>query len=491
MRAFLYKAGKIAAMVAIIAAPFSAQAGINDIFKGWSWTPNFGWISMNSTNTNAAVSYGVTVDDDSNVYGYAWSQNAGWICFGMTCPGTAPDGSTSWAELDKDLDNLTPQLYGWARVYALYTANPSGQEGWISLNCKNSTGHPARDICSTVNYQVSTTRNGGATDGQFLGYAWGCTSPTGGACTSANYNGGIGWIRFDPLYAEPIGTYGSVPWIQVLYGDLYAKGNISTPSPFVTTFKQVNAWYCIDTAGTVTHFQGDITKCASGTLPLNINLPKKGTNYSNVLGRIKLRGYSSALVPDVSALSTGKYGAWQQLNDPSLLPAVLGGGVYDTVNDQAAGGPDWTLSGRTISNAGVSGNGSGLLIVRGNLHITGDIVYDNTPINDLKRLASFGILVLADNNGHQGDVIIDPGVTTISANVYAEGKISTGSTFDPTTEQRLVINGVAVAKQFNFQRVYSGASNEPSEQFINDGRIVVNTPPGMNDFVASLPSISY
>jgi hypothetical protein len=50
---------------------------------------------------------------------------------------------------------------------------------------------------------------------------------------------------------------------------------------------------------------------------------------------------------------------------------------------------------------------------------------------------------------------------------------------------------VAVAKQFNFQRNYQGGVNQPSEQIVNDGRIIVNTPPGMNDFIASLPVVSY
>jgi hypothetical protein len=106
-------------------------------------------------------------------------------------------------------------------------------------------------------------------------------------------------------------------------------------------------------------------------------------------------------------------------------------------------------------------------------------------------LASLGILVLDDGAGHPGNITIDSGVTEIDASIYAEGEISTGTTGDPKTESPLKISGVAVAKQFNFQRNYQGGVNQPSEQIVNDGRIIVNTPPGMNDFIASLPVVSY
>ena len=276
----------------------------------------------------------------------------------------------------------------------------------------------------------------------------------------------------------------------MLYGDLYSKGSITTPSPFTSNFKQVNATYCIDSglgAGGITHFTNDPTKCASGSLNVNISLPKKGTNYSNVLGRIKLNGYSATLVPDQTVLGTGKkYPNWQQISNLDTLPAILGGNVYDTVT-----GGNWTISAKTLTNAGVGGNGSGLLIVRGNLTITGNITYAAGFISDLKRLASLGILVLDDGAGHPGNITISPSVSNISASIYAEGEVSTGSTGDPTTDIGLVINGVVVAKQFNFQRVYPGGVGKPAEQILNDGRIIVNTPPGMNDFIASLPSVSY
>jgi len=523
MKNFFQRTALVFVAVAMMAAPYGTNAGTNDIFKGWSWTPFAGWISMNSTNMNGvtgcdvtpAKCYGVTMDDSRNLTGYAWSPNMGWICFGSTCPGTAPGGGASWALLDP---SNTPQLFGWARILSM----AGGSDGWISLNCKSYAGHTARDVCGTSQYGVSTTTNGSATDGQFMGYAWNCATSDGSACTAAKYASGYGWIRFDPVYTRqpnlPPGTYSGVPWVQVLYGDLYSKGSISTPSPFTPAFKQVNATYCIDTGigSTITRFSNDPTKCATYNNPVkvNISLPNKGSNYSNILGRIKLRGYTTdktnGLHPinnDTTQLAAGKYGPWGHYTDINSLPwppfdttnKVLGGAVYDSFPTTG----NWTMGARTFNNALAGGNGSGLLIVRGNLNITGNITYGTVPIDNLKRLASLGILVLDDGAGHPGNLTIDPSVTEIDANIYAEGEISTGSTGNPTSQpmlinsvmqppdQPLIVNGVAVAKQFNFQRVFPGGSNQPSEQIVNDGRIVVNTPPGMNDFVASLPSISY
>jgi hypothetical protein len=253
----------------------------------------------------------------------------------------------------------------------------------------------------------------------------------------------------------------------------------------------VNAYYCLDKGigASVQHFtQGDSSRCATGTVSANINAPKVGTNYSNALGRVKLRGYSAALAPlSIINLAAGKYGPWSHVaNLDADIPAILGNKIYDTVSSG-----DWIMAAKIFNNAVGSGNGAGLIIVRGNLTITGNILYQNASITKLPQLASLGILVLDDGSGTKGNVTIAPGVTTVSANIYAEGTIATGSTGDPTIDQPLAINGVVVAEKFNFQRQYPGGVDKPSEKITYDGRIVANTPPGLGDFTASLPIISY
>jgi len=522
MKNFLRKTIQVVIAVAMITVPFGTNAGTSDIFKGWAWSLPIGWLSMNSVNCTVATcgvasaySYGVTIDAARNLTGYAWSPNAGWICFGSTCTGAPPDGAaSSWAVFGSDLN--TPQLYGWARALSYSTGN----DGWISFNCQSDGVHSARNTCAAHSYYVWTTFNstGPNYDGQLQGYAFNCSGVNSGTqCNAANYAGGFGWIHFSPSYAQPgvpmPGTYGGVPWIQILYGDLYSKGRISTPSPFTSTFQQTNATYCIDSglgSSGVINFTNNITKCSSGTLSPNISLPNKSSNYSNVLGRIKLRGYTTytgnsdptknGLFPvnyDISGSSPlvlQKYGPWGHITNINSLPTppfvtsstALGGAVYDTGT-----GGSWTMGGKTFNNATGTDSGAGLLIVRGNLNITGNILYGGTSITKLKQLASLGILVLDDGNGHPGNITIDPSVTEVDANIYAEGEVSTGTTGDPKTEAPLKVNGVVVAKQFNFQRNYQGGVGQPSEQIVNDGRIIVNTPPGMNDFVASLPVVSY
>jgi|GEM_PF-2397481 len=503
MKKFLRKTTQLVVAVAMLSVPFGTNAGVNDVFKGWAWSSNIGWMAVNSINCQsdvcyppahaAAYSYGVTIDDSRNMTGYAWTSTLGWICFGSTCSATSPDGVASWAALGSD--QYTPQLYGWARVLSYSTGN----NGWISFNCQSDGTHPARNVCGTSNYKVWTTLNTVGTpnyDGQLQGYAWNCAGVTSATCTFGNFSTGLGWIHFSPAYipsqTPTPGTYAGVPWIQVLYGDLYSKGSISTPSPFTSTFAQVNATYCIDTgvSGSITHFANDPTKCATYSTPIkvDINLPKSSSNYSNVLGRIKLRGYTAKLQPISTAqLSAGKYGPWVQVSNFNSLPAVLGGAVYDSTPTTG----NWTMGVKTFQNASGSGNGSGLLIVRGNLNITGNLTYGSGSITNLKQLASLGILVLDDGAGHPGNITIDSSVTEIDANIYAEGEVSTGTTGDPKSESPLKINGVMTAKQFNFQRNYQGGVNQPAEQIVNDGRIIANTPPGMNDFIASLPMVSY
>ena len=448
--------------------PFQASAGTFDIFRGWGWNNiNTGWLSVNSTNTDSPAEFGVDIDAGKNVYGYAWSSNLGWICFGRTCAGDPPGApAAGWAMFD---DSVTPaRLTGWARIVSL----ASGQQGWISLNCSNMSS------CAASNYYVYVYK----TDGYFRGWAWNCLTAGGGSCSGSNYAGGLGWIRFDPMipgqtqYISPYqGEQAGVPWLQVLYGDLYAKGNISTPSPFTPLFGEVNATYCLDKGGAGSTISQFTSGTCARSVNANLNLPKSSSNYTSTLGRI-----------DLATIRSGRVGVYSTVSNlGSDIPQMLGGRIFETNT-----GGEWTMAARTVNNATGTQNGSGLIIVRGNLRITGNIDYQVSPISKLKQLASLGILVLDDGLGHPGNVYISPGVTNISANIYAEGTVSTGSVGN-ASDAALAINGVVVAHQFNFERRYPGGVGHPAEKVVYDGRITANTPPGMGDFTSSLPVISY
>jgi hypothetical protein len=498
MRHNFYKAAIIAAVAFLMLAPHATRAGVKDWFKGWSWSPNLGWLSLNSTNLGLAIDYGVTVTpaNGNAVTGWAWSSNVGWICFGNTCvnpnnSGLCPSywqtflGTTAPAA-SMITTGLPYQLLGWARLasqdYALngsLTPAERCDQGWISLNCLN------KGTCATSPYNVNVyTTNGYALNG----FAWSSVSP--------RKYGGLGWIKFDPNYNGGEyqlpdvykGAKTGVPWLQVVYGSLYSKGNVSTFTPFAQTFGQSNAAYCIDTGAgaTVTNMNNGVCTAAAGSsqIPagqtLDVNAPTGATHYSNLFGKI-----------DFAGIHNGRYGTVNTssptpLNITNFMPSVLAGAIYETDANNAS----YVINAKQFNNAAGNGNGSGLLIVHGNLRITGDLTYQNGTITKLSQLASLGILVLDDGSKNFGNITIDPGVKTVSADLFAEGTIATGTTGVVSTEVPLTINGVTVAKKYNLQRLYPGSPTQPAEKIIYDGRIIANTPPGMSNLVQSLPIIS-
>ncbi len=497
MKSFFYKLAGITTIVAFLLQPFVTKASSTDWFKGWVWSPNIGWVSLNAINTAAGTDFGLTINPSSgySLTGWAWSENVGWICFGSTCVNASNSAlcPASWLSF---LGTATPnaamnravtpyELTGWARLSSqdfstnssLTTAERCNQ-GWISLNCSNKAS------CGSHGYNVNVYSSNGYS---LNGYAWSSTTP-------ANY-GGLGWIRFDPNYSVDEyqnpetyqGTKAGVPWLQVVYGSLYSKGDVKTFTPFAQTFGGANVAYCIDTGvgATVSNTNNGVCTAAAGTgninaeQTVNVNIPTAATHYSNLFGRIDFAGIHAGTYGTVNNLTSAA-------NITNQLTSVLGGNIYETPN----GTTTYTMSAKTFNNASAGQNGSGLIIVHGNLNITGDISYQLGTITKLSQLASLGIVVLDDGSGNYGNVTISPSVKTVSANIFAEGKISTGTTGVAKNDVALTINGVTVAKQYNLQRLYAGSPSQGSEKIVYDGRVIANTPPGMSDIIKSLPVIS-
>lgn len=154
--------------------------------RGWAWSENTGWISMNcatggdaSANICTNSDYRVTVSDDSShtLSGYAWSENVGWVQFGglSGCPAGSCDariisdggtGAHGW------------ELTGWARALAYTDPEAGGWDGWISLNCAN-TG-----TCTTSDYAIRVAFDGSVSSaaGPAGSFAWGDMN--------------IGWLDF-------------------------------------------------------------------------------------------------------------------------------------------------------------------------------------------------------------------------------------------------------------------------------------------------------
>lgn len=476
-----------------------AQAGEQDNVLGWAWSENFGWFSANCANlaecpvpTPPPYDYGLNIGEDGSIVGYLWAEHIGWVKFGGT---GAPGGQEAF------YDKNTSKIYGWAKILAL------GDNGWLKLRgssvsvgvgpyrrcadckdikddegnlidiqcricfkselyggsnaiCSSCSGCTRGDenICNTCGecdaYGVAVDRD----TGRILGWAW-----NGNLDSNGNLTIGVGWLNFSPT---PGGIVLKSPWLETLYGEIYSKNYVRSPSAFVPLLGKYNATFCIEPAGTITHFTSE-SSCLIEGFEI-INYPKTINRYTNVLGKIDLDGILS-----------GQYGTVKEITDESEIESMLGGKIYYHEGDLTVGVKEF------LNGVGKQ-NGAGLILVKGNLNIVGNISYQSGNVSNLKNLSSIGWMVLDDGTGTKGNINIDKSVEEIVGAFYAEGTVSTGTTGDSKTEVPLTVKGLMLARMFKFERMWASAIRG-SEQVIYDGRVLANTPPGMTDIVKALP----
>jgi len=135
--------------------PEIVKAGSTDNVFGWAWSENIGWISFNSTNTGAAVNYGVSINPSTGLFsGYAWAGGGemggnatatiGWISFNSSdltgCPlppcEARLDLTAGGTYCGKQYD-----VCGWARALVA-TSSPGDWDGWIRLKGTATDGTP-------------------------------------------------------------------------------------------------------------------------------------------------------------------------------------------------------------------------------------------------------------------------------------------------------------------------------------------------------------
>ena len=131
----------------------------NKRFKGYAWSSNIGWISMNCSNTNSCrdIDYGVDVDSDGNVVGLAWSDHVGWLDFSYYNNAV--------------LNSNTGKLQGEAQFLSAIAEEDDNWTGKISLSGLSPQYGPVLDFNSY----------------KFDGFAWGSDV--------------IGWIDFQTNYS--------------------------------------------------------------------------------------------------------------------------------------------------------------------------------------------------------------------------------------------------------------------------------------------------
>jgi len=330
---------------------------------------------------------------------------------------------------------------------------------------------PTPDTCTSCprcyEYGVAVDYN----KNRLSGWAWGTLYKEvgNGLCGS---NLGVGWLAF---HAQSEGVF--APWLESSAGSIYSSGGVGSDSSFRPPIGKYSATYAIHSGGTITNFYSASGSQWESQYYDEITFPDTASNYSSILGKI-----------DFSGLQAGTYGTVETITSAADIDAILGGKVY--VRDG-----DLTISAATTFNGGNAStpNGSGTIIVRGNLNINANIAYNAAAVAKLKYLPSVSFIVLGDVNVAStvtnlvgayvalgdGTPATCPVLTDASSGC---GRFSSGE----STTVNLTVSGLVVAKQFNLERLFMSL-DEGAERFLYDGRLLANTPPGLQDITQALP----
>ena len=221
------------------------------------------------------------------------------------------------------------------------------------------------------------------------------------------------------------------------------------------------------------------------------------TRYSNILGRLDVDGLSCTPVGSCSNV----YGTPVVAFTPASFGLnPLGGKIYyfngDVTLSQAI----------SVLNGSEFFSGAGTVIINGNLTITQNIAYQSS-VSGITRFRNLGSLAWIV----KGDLRIAPTVTQLAGNfiVLGDGQSSCDtaattvgpercgqifSCYDPATGRQsgaacaaqLKVSGLMMSRKFFFDRSFQ-SKTEGAEIIIYDGRLLTNTPPGLEDFAQALP----
>lgn len=452
-------------VLSALIAPLARAACNFHNLSGWIWSANFGWISLSCQNTGAAVDYGLDINFASGaaapLTGYAWSSNLGWLNFQPTAPfPAAPNNAARFTRnAGASPTSTAGVITGWAKFAAL------GDDGWMKLGPLVFDG---------IDYGVKV-----ATDRAFSGWSFNGGDDLGYPPPGADQ--GAGWVSWQDqgggggggggLYGGGLSAY----WFETLYGDIYSGRSVS--APFAPPAGRYNATYLIQADGSI----NPITLRSSGGSgppwraenfgPLA--LPQASNSYRGTLGNLDRSGILAGYYGPVTTwlgnrTSSATLGASRRLN---------GRVFYITGN--------FTVnSALTFLRGNSTQDGNGAIVVDGNLIVNADILYEAGVIaTRIDKLPSAGWLV-------RGNITVSPSVSSMAGVFFSEGAagFSTGTAGTSAADRQLIVSGAVIAKKITLQRLWTRASNEPAEQFIFDGRPLVNPPPGFIDMIKWLPT---
>jgi len=477
---------------------------LDDDIGGWAWDSFGGWISLNNCNPELGgspsgcpapndIGYGLDIsivsDTEYHISGWTWSPGLGWICWGDSCTsGTPPSGSRTviFDPTTADADGWA-DLSGWAKIQAW------GEDGWISLNCSNHSG------CAASSYKMQINVN----DNRLKGWGW-----NGYLSGGSPY--GLGWFCIGTGSDDPLdpcrysSALGAVRYTKTTGGNVHSSGNISaTLKPFAPDY---NATFLIAADGTITNWTSEELDKEAGissyilqSYGLGAELPSSANNYANIYGRL-----------DIDGILNGDYGTvvtYSQSNISTAFGAdeLLEGKVHHFNNCPAGG--SCLITSSLQFNKGyqqvfflwtIDHPGDGLIYVDGDLTISADVTYQSGSVEQLNFLPSVAFII-------RGDLIIDPSVenlvgtfivlgeegsTTCLAGEDHCGRVYTGddSAVAEASKKTLTIKGLVIARDFKLQRTKQDIFQTPGEIIQYDGRVVLNTPPGLEDFSQILPA---
>ena len=459
---------------------FDSVKAVEVPIEGNIWSENIGWVSPNYNDSRfgpPSVDYSVLFDDENrNLAGYMWSDRVGWLCFGQSCVdaglGSTPAiGGGSIPAVVRE-SGLIDSWAGWVTL---------GNDGWTDLlgdqiltgdfsnkvacrNCQggscgfcfenddnNGSGYIYENCSGCSDLSCSLCQNkfqhGVGLDqikNNLVGWAWNANN-LGGS--------GFGWLHFDED-VEP------KPYLQTVDGNVYSRIGINGES---APQGHYNATFMLQSGGSISKFYSEYEYTQNPDWKIEnydqLNLPDAENNYTSSISKI-----------DFPGLYAGQYGEVSIIQNQAGLPSStpLSGKVYYHQGDLSLYSSQYFRSGSGAVD------GSGTVIVNGDLTVESNSFYLDTGLASWKNLPSVGFIV-------KGDLYISSNVTELSGNFYVEGTVYTGS-----SANQLVVNGIMVAKDFEFQRSYL-QNKEPAEKIIYDKRIFMNIPPGFDDIAKGLP----
>ncbi|MEK7158092.1 MAG: hypothetical protein AAB733_00765, partial [Patescibacteria group bacterium] len=466
---------------------------------GYAWESKVGWVKF--SDPIDPWDNEVTVDFQTGYFsGYAWNEKLGWL--NMT-PNPFPDepNYSARAILRDEHRQGDPygnysigDIVGWARIQEL---KEEGERhgyldwGWLKLHFTNND--------PVWNDLGSTFLDGNSMTNEFHGFAYsgsGSSSHAAGIPTQDGTNG-IGWIGWHSgqRYIPPTTNF---PYVTTEGGPIYSQKDVGDAETFSAPDnpKRFNATYLILANGSIQQFEtkAELDGGIPGTIEEfeEIHLPSTLNQYTNSLGRIDLPGLG------VPGTVSGKNRYFHTLKTYTGNTKASGIGEFNSPLNQTVIVVDGDLTVDTPLVLKKPGQGSGiggggLVIINGDLIIQKDIQYSsNAKINDFTELPSVAWIANGDAESEKGNITIDPSVGKLAGMYMAlpdasqgGGKISTGN----TAVTQLVVTGLLLARDFNFQRSFNGTlqNPEPAERISDDGRLFVNPPPGLQDFAQTLP----